>query len=89
MDYRAVYREVCRLAAEHLYSLEIYDEFDEGDADRVDKAIAELQGVLIRKSQGKRTKKQIHADLTAEALAQRAEDWREYTTTVLQGLGRP
>jgi len=54
MDYRAVYRQVCQLAAEHLYSLEVYDEFDDEDAERVDRAITELQGVLIRKSQGRR-----------------------------------
>lgn len=54
MNYRQVYRQICRYAAEHLYSLEVYDEFDSEDAGRIDRAIGELQEVLLRKAEGRR-----------------------------------
>lgn len=51
MKYRDVYKLVCRHAAEHLYSLEIEDEFEPEDAERVEKAISELQHQLWRKAE--------------------------------------
>lgn len=42
MNYREVYKRVCEAAAEHLDSLEIYDEFDDCDADRIDRAILDI-----------------------------------------------
>lgn len=50
MNYRKVKRRVRRAAAEHLYSLEIYDEFDEADEDRVSRAIYEIQNELRGKT---------------------------------------
>jgi len=50
MNYRDVYRKICKHAAEHLYSLEVYDEFDGEDEDRIDRAIGELQALLYRKA---------------------------------------
>jgi hypothetical protein len=43
MNYREIKRLVRKEAADHLYSLEVYDLFDVEDADRVDRAIWEIQ----------------------------------------------
>lgn len=51
MNYADVYKEICKLAAEHLYSLEVYDQFDSDDEERVDRAIDEIQRQLRRKSE--------------------------------------
>ena len=50
MNYREVKRQVRIAAAGHLYSLEIYDEFDEKDEDRVDRAIREIQAEIRGRS---------------------------------------
>lgn len=50
MNYREVYKAVCKHAAEHLDSLDIYDEFGDEDADRIERAICEIQGQLLRKA---------------------------------------
>ncbi len=51
MKYKNVYRKMCKLAAEHLYSLEAYDEFDPEDEERVNRAINEIQRQLTQKSE--------------------------------------
>ena len=51
MKYKDVYKKVCSLAADHLYSLEVYDEFEPEDEERVDRAIDEIQRQLKQKSE--------------------------------------
>ena len=55
MDYRKIKRIVRREAADHLYSLEIYDEFDEKDVDKVDRAIREIQTEIIGRIKHEKT----------------------------------
>ena len=53
MKYRDIYRKICQLAADHLDSLEVYDEFEPEDEDRIDRAINEIQRQLKQKSEPK------------------------------------
>jgi hypothetical protein len=55
MKYRDVLKIVAREAAEHLYSLEIYDEpeLEDASTDQVDKAIETLQWRLRRFAEGR------------------------------------
>lgn len=53
MNYREVKRRVRVIAAGHLDSLEVYDEFPEEDEDRVSRAIRELQAEIRRARAGK------------------------------------
>lgn len=55
MNYPDVYKKVCRLAADHLCSMEVYDQFDSEDEERIDRAIAEIQRQLSQKAE-KRTR---------------------------------
>jgi len=50
MKYRDVYKRVCEYAAEHLHSLEVFDEFEPEDEGRVIKAILEIQRQLYNKA---------------------------------------
>lgn len=47
MKYRDIKRRMKQLAAEHLDSLEVYDEFEEDDAENVNRAKFEIQCELI------------------------------------------
>lgn len=51
MNYRQVYHKMCRMAAQHLQSLEVYDEFDVEDERRVERALKEIQAQLYRKAE--------------------------------------
>jgi len=62
MNYRDVKRLVCEAVADRMYGLEIYDDFDDVDADRVDKAILEIQNELYRRS----VKRDVKADTTQQ-----------------------
>ena len=50
MNYRDVYKKMCAIAADHLYSLEPYGDFDEEDEERVDQALHAIQQQLWRKA---------------------------------------
>jgi len=49
MNYREIKRSVRVAVVDHLYSLEIYDEFDEKDADKVNRAIEEIQAEILKR----------------------------------------
>ena len=48
MQYRDVKRKFKELAADHLWSLEVYDEFEPGDEEKVDRAREEVMSELKR-----------------------------------------
>lgn len=57
-NYAEIFKRAAQQAADHLHSLEIYDDFDNDDATRaqIDRAIFEIQ-TRIRKMTPRRTRK--------------------------------
>lgn len=51
MKYTEVYKKMCLLAAMHLESMEVYDEFDEEDEERVRDAQEAIMDELRRKGE--------------------------------------
>jgi hypothetical protein len=47
MKYRDIKRRMKQLAADYLYGMEVYDEFEKGDAEKVNRAKLEIQCELI------------------------------------------